>query len=369
MKHMQILKRAWTILWSYRALWIFGILIAMTSTSFSGNSSSNSGGSSRGGTPSGTYTIPNNLPPEISRFFQQINDFFTHGITPQITGIFIAVVVGLVCLFVLIAILMRAINYVSQVALMRMVDHFESTGEKLNWRKGLRLGWSRSAWRLFLIDLLIGLPFFLVFLVLFGCAAIPVLLGLLGGTGPTHLGVIGTIGLVFLILFLVIIVSVVLGLFMEIIRRVCAIQGQGVLDSIRQGWQMVRQSLKDVFLMWLILVGIRIGYSLVLIPVFIALLLLALLIGGGVGVVVYFAVHALASLTAGIISAVGVGLLILIALISIPMLFLSALGETYVSTAWTLAYRDINPTLPIAFDPVPAPDLPAEGSPESAPAG
>jgi len=34
-----------------------------------------------------------------------------------------------------------------------MVDGHETMGEKVGFRQGWRLGWSRSAWRLFLIDL------------------------------------------------------------------------------------------------------------------------------------------------------------------------------------------------------------------------
>ena len=36
MKHSQVLKRAWKILWSYRALWIFGAILAVAAGSFSG---------------------------------------------------------------------------------------------------------------------------------------------------------------------------------------------------------------------------------------------------------------------------------------------------------------------------------------------
>ena len=39
MDHMKVLKRAWQILWSYKALWIFGIILALTTSS-----GSNSGG-------------------------------------------------------------------------------------------------------------------------------------------------------------------------------------------------------------------------------------------------------------------------------------------------------------------------------------
>ena len=36
MKHSQVLKRAWKILWSYRALWIFGAILAVTAGTISG---------------------------------------------------------------------------------------------------------------------------------------------------------------------------------------------------------------------------------------------------------------------------------------------------------------------------------------------
>lgn len=351
MKHMQILKRAWTILWSYKALWIFGIILAFTSASYNGGTIKSGGGSS---TPSFSPTPGSqlNLPPEIQQFLNQINNFFRNGITPQVEATLIAIFIGLFCLALFIGILMAIARYVSQVALMRMVDHYEQTGEKMSWKQGLRAGWSRSALRLFLIDLIIMVPVILVILVLFGCAAIPVVLGSMAGTLPTIAGVVGTIGLVFLIIFFILLVSLGLALIMEIIRRECVLEGQGVFDSIRQGWHLVIQNFKDVFLMWLILLGIRIGYSLLVIPVFIVLLVAGFLVGGGVGGALYLGVHLATSMVAAIAIAAVIGGLLLIAIISIPMLFLGGLAETYLSTTWTLVYRELAPVLSIAPSPV-----------------
>ncbi len=356
MKHMQILKRAWTILWSYRALWIFGIILALTSASFSG-SGSNSGGGSSNPSVSPSPRTQLNLPPEISQFLNQINDFFKNGITAQVEATLIAIVIGLICLALIIGILMNIARYVSQVALMRMVDHHEASGEKMTWRQGLRAGWSRSAWRLFLIDLIIFVPFIMVILVMFGCAAIPVILGSMAGALPTVAGVISTIGLVFLIIFFILLVSLGLALFMEIIRRECVLQNQGVIDSIRNGWNLVTRNFKDVFLMWLILLGIRIGYSLLAIPVVIVLLIAGFLVGGGVGAALYFGIHLATSMVAAIAIAAVIGLLILITIISIPLLFLGGLGETYLSTTWTLAYRELSPVISIVPSPVVDPGL------------
>ena len=38
-----------------------------------------------------------------------------------------------------------------------MVDEYENTGTKMTVREGFRIGWSRTAWRLFLINLIVNL--------------------------------------------------------------------------------------------------------------------------------------------------------------------------------------------------------------------
>ncbi len=77
-----------------------------------------------------------------------------------------------------------------------MVNHLEENGEKVSWRKGFKWGWSVSAFRLWLMDLLVILPIVFVFIVLFGCAALPVLLGITAGEATTAAGVVATIGIV-----------------------------------------------------------------------------------------------------------------------------------------------------------------------------
>ena len=348
MKHMQILKRAWAILWNYKILWIFGIVLALTSASYSGQGSN--GGISSGGNGShstGSITLPGNLPPELSQWINQANQFFSYGMTAQVVGILVAIIIGLVCLALVIGVILRMANYVSQVALIHMVDHYEGTGEKLSFKQGLRRGWSRSAWRLFLIDLVIFVPFFLVVVALLACAATPAFIGLAAGSAFSFMGIIGTIGLVFLFIFLVLLASLALTLILEMMRRVCVLQDKGVMDSIRLGWRLVQQNLKDIFLMWLILLGIQIAFGLVLIPVGILIALVGVLVGGAIGVAFYFGLHAMTGIIAGVV----IGLFILIVLVSIPLLFLRGVLETYLSTSWTLVYREIQPAMPVLAEP------------------
>ena len=35
MSHKNVLKRAWEILWQYKALWVFGLILALTTASYS----------------------------------------------------------------------------------------------------------------------------------------------------------------------------------------------------------------------------------------------------------------------------------------------------------------------------------------------
>ena len=341
MDHLQILKRAWKILWNYRALWIFGVILALTSASSFGE---------RGNVgPGGDNTWRRfNFPPsdEIGREIEKLNQLFTRGITAEIQQVLIWVAVLLVLLFLLLVVLFTIGRYVSQTALARMVDQYERNGEKVTWRQGFRLGWSRAAWRLFLINLVIFLPVILGIILLLSCAAMPVILGSLGGREPTLAGIIATIGMAFLIIFLAILVGVVLSLIMEIIQRVCVLENRGVLDSIRQGWQIVLKNLKDVILMWLILLGIKIGYFIALIPVALLVIGGGLLVGGGVGIALYIILRALSGIAAGWITAAIIGGTLFLVILSVPLLFLGGLRETYISSVWTLAYRELSLTAP-----------------------
>jgi len=345
MDHMQILKRAWKILWSYRALWVFGIILALTSSS---------GSLARNGSqPSGqTLGRPFNFTPpdDVRRELEKLGQLFSHGIPAETQQVLTRVVVLLGLVVLLLMILFAIGHYLSQTALIRMVDRYERDEEKVTWREGFRLGWSREAWRLFLIDLAIFLPLVVAILLLFGCAALPVLLSYMAGKEPTIAGIIATVGLAFLIIFLAIIVGVALSLVLEIIRRVCVLESSGAMASIRNGWKLVRSHLKDTFLMWLILLGIRIGYFIAIIPVILLFFGAGVLIGGGIGIVLYLIVQAVAGITAGWITAAVIGGMVFILVPAIPLLFLGGLRETYLSSAWTLTYRELSLPVPRSLD-------------------
>lgn len=318
MDHVKVLKRAWHTVWNYRALWIFGIILALTT-----------GGSS-------------------NNWFQysfRSEDFSVRGlridrISPEVGRTLLAIGIGLACLIVLVIIVAAIARYVAATALIRMVDDHEETGQKRSVRQGFRMGWSRSAFRLFLIDLLIGLPVAVVFILLFLLAAAPLLLWVTESTAWV-LGMATTIGLGLLVVLLAIVVAVILSVLKPFFRRVCVLQNMGVAESIRQGYATVKQNLKDVGLMWLITVGLRIGWAILMIPVVFLLLVvsgvlggvLALLAGGLTGL-------AFEGATPWIVGG-AVGIPIFILVMVVPLSLLSGLFEVFLSSTWTLTYREL----------------------------
>lgn len=347
MNHMQIIKRSWEILRSYRALWVFGIILALTSYSWRGNGGGN-GVSGNGNSRPFRITPPEGIDQqvkELTRFFKKIP-----SIEPET---WIGMAIAVLIILLLLVVVSRMANYVSRTALIRMVDEYEHSGEKVTWKQGFRMGWTRAAWRLFLIDLSIYLPLVIGVILMFGCAALPILLGLAGSGEPSALGIIATIGLAFMIIFMIIIIAVLLAMIIRLIRRTCVLENVGVRAAIRQGWDSVRNNFVDVLLLWLILLGIQVGYLIALIPVILLLVGVGLLFGGGGGFLAYTTLHAMTTELAALITAVILGFSLFILVLAIPLTFLGGLRETYLSSAWTLAYRELKPKEGLELDSPP----------------
>jgi hypothetical protein len=343
MNHVEILKKSWKILWNYRALWLFGFIVALTSPR--GNNGGN-GGRGSGNNSSGSFL---DWPKDMKFEFYQLGNRFTEWWNPEIQHT--VIIIGIVIL--IIGLLLGAIfavgRYVSQTAMILMVDRYEETGEKVSWRKGFFLGWSRAAWRLFLVNLVIYLPLVLVIITMIGIAFLPLLLGVASVPILTWTGVVSTIGLIFLVIFVIFLVVVALSLVMEMIYRVVVLQNSGVIEGIRLGLKLVRSNLKDVFVMWLLLVGIQVGFSIFLLPVVLVLGAIGLLLGGGSGMGIFFLIQAVTNTTAGWIGGGIFGLSLFIVIMVIPLAFLGGLLETYSSTVWTLVYHSV--VAPVALLP------------------
>ncbi len=338
MNHKKILKRSWQILWSYKALWIFGFILAITTASGSSFNISNSANNSSGG----------NQNPMMGKSWeeawegavQEFEHLFSEVIPNEIVTTAFTIGIVILCAIVVLIIITTIFRYMSETTLIQMVDRYEETGEKVSIREGFRFGFSRTAWKIFLTDLVINLPLILLGIFLLVMIFVPIFLLIPASDAAGFVGWIAVIGIFFLGIFTAIVITSILSLFKQFFRRAVAIEGLGVFDSIRFGFQLVRQNLLNVFLMWLITLGINIGIGIVLIPVTLIIVLISVGLGGAIGFTIGGLMSLISQGALPIVVGVMAGLPIFIILMVIPLGFLDGLRETYMSSVWTLTYRE-----------------------------
>ncbi len=331
MDHMKILSRAFRITWQHKALWLFGFLFVLAGGSSSGFRGSGSPGSGSG------YQVNG-------------NDFGPGGINWQPPDWpTIAIIIGVaVVVILLLAVLFTILRYVAETAIIAGVDEIESTEAKFTARRGFKLGWSRQALWLFLTDLIIGIPVAIVSILLLLLACAPFLVW--ATNAPEGIKAIVTligVGLVLLVVLCIIVIALVISVIEPYIKRRIVLAKQDAFTAIRQGVQLVRASMLDTGVTWLILVGVGILWGIIMIPV--ALVLLALI--GAIGLIPAGLIYAVSQ--SWIVAAiVGGGLFILI--LTPVLSFIQGLYEVYISGVWTLAYREVASKYSALFSAAPA---------------
>jgi len=149
-------------------------------------------------------------------------EFGQGGAVPNWVYVVLAIVALIIVLLVVIGIAAIFVRYVTRVSLIHMVDRYEDQGEELGFWSALRLGWSRSAWRLFLLNLLFRGPLaVLMLLLILPMVGLAIAAFSTGKGAPILLGVV---------LVLMIIPVVMMGaLIGALIRPVLEILGRAVV--------------------------------------------------------------------------------------------------------------------------------------------
>ncbi len=354
MDPLKILKRAWHILWSYRALWVFGLILALAAGGSPGNSGNN-GANFSGNRNDFQNQAP--LPEDFREAFRQagreLGRLFDEGlpalgISHGELSALLWILAVFVLLMLVIGIAMAVARYVSETAVIRMVDEYEATDAKMTVGQGFRLGWSRTSWRLFLINLIVNLPAFLLLGVLLVIGI--VVYNRVAGRGESFAapGIIGLIGVVFLVVFVVAIASVILRLLRHFFWRVCALEEASVGEALRRGYALVRENWKNVGLMWLIMVGLGLAWmlaSFIAVILTIPVVLVTSILGALVAAVPGLLLVGLFSLFLnGYLPWIAGGFFVLPLFFLVafsPWVLLSAWEKVFTSTVWTLTYREI----------------------------
>ena len=315
MNQVDIVQRAFRLTWRNRALWVFGILLALTGGGFGG-----------GGGPSWrTGNVP---------FAPGARGFPDMGIPDS--AILAGIIALCCCLLLILAIVAVILRYVARTALYRMVDRIEGAEASPTWRDGFRLGWDHRSFRLFLLDLVVGIPFAIVALVLIAIGASPLVLLATESDALKVLGIASAVGLLLLIVLLIIIMAAFLSLLTQFWSREIVLQDRGIGTALSSGYRLARGRLKDTGAMWLLMLAIAVGYGIAMLVVGLTLFVVGAAIGGGLGWLIYLSSHSVA-----LAAAIGVPLFLLFFIV--PLVFVSGIYKAWESGAWTLAYREIAP--------------------------
>lgn len=318
MDYGRILKRAWNVTWRYRILWLFGL--------FAGGVGSGGGG--------GTNYTTNSQ--EVQNLDPATLQNSLDNIAPYLVAI---VVVGiLVFLFVLA---MWIVSIAARGGLIHLVNEAEE-GRPVRAADGWSVGF-RNWWRIFLIDLVLYLPFTIVLLVLLGVMFAPIIIALVNGNDPTT-GIFSLCGGAVLAFIVLMVLGFVVGLLEVLATRHAVLGYNPAMRSVSLAWADLRARFKDLFVMWLLTVGVGLAYGL------------------AVGIVagVFGFVIAIAAVSGLWPLAAGLGFLLFLVLL-VP----GAVFGTFSSAIWTEFYRQMTgmdagePVIASSADPGYTPVVPA----------
>lgn len=240
----EVLTKAWKIVWKFKILWIFGIFAGCGTNrgvSFNGGS-----GFQTGGVPGSTP----NLPPGLEDNMLRLMNFFEN---PAVIAGFI----GLVCVFIFIAVFF---SIMGRVGLIKGAVDADAGAEHLGfgelWKSGLHY-----FWRFLGLSLIIGSPILLVYLALvFG--AILVFFAFMSGSGNGSSGaapaLVALIPVLCIFMCVIFLLAIVISFLSPQAERAIVIENEGVIGGIRRGWSVLTTNLGPILIIWLILVVISV---------------------------------------------------------------------------------------------------------------
>ncbi len=246
----EVLTRAWQNIWRHKVLWIFGILASCAR---------GGGGGSGGGGNSGYQTGPGGDMPfsgsEIERVMDQVTQFLDKNL-------WIFIVAGIA--IILFAFISYSLGMIGRVGMIKGTSLAEKGAESISFGEV----WSESLpyfWRIFGLNFLIGLAFFILFIPL-------ILLGL----------VTAGVGFVCLlpIICLLIPIGWILSIVIEQAQAAIVLEDLSMLDGFKRGWEIVKTNAMPTIVMSLILgIGSAIIGVVIALPIIIAVVLFIIGVG------------------------------------------------------------------------------------------
>jgi len=375
MNSAKIFRDSWNLTLRYRALWIFGVILALTTISF---------GSAlwlRDNREDQNRTLVNweisardqawikeNFGLDLPLRYQLTRDDLRRRLDtsslsgPERLDFAIKVLVISILIFTLLLVVTLTLRYTSEAALIRMVNDQQDGRETYSARQGWKLAFSKAALKLFLIDLLVYPLLFLLSTLIFLPAMLPVLIAISGTPAGISIGILLmlTLSLVSAAALFVMWVATLVSL--KLAYRACCLEGLDVFAAIWRGFRLMRAQLGAVGLTAFVVAGLDLAYPLLVIPAMLLLAAGGVLLGGTLALVLgALLALVLAKASAWTIAVIAGGVLFIV-VVFVPLAWLGGLREVFKSSAWTLTFREIATQMSPEPAPVPQPALPQAGA-------
>lgn len=329
----RMVTHAFEVVRRHRALWILGLLWVLV-----GGGGTGGGG---GGANVFQYSVdgdeasqPWSGQGDFGRFGPEMERLRDHlaAIEP---GQWIAIAVACCTLIVLLVIVTTIVRYVLQTGIFRALDHLDAYGIAPSVRGAWREGWNVRTWRPFVQNLIVDIPFAIAIVAGLAVSALPVLLGVLAEDRSGTFPVASAIAACCMFcgwMLIAVVIGAVLGVLKELWWRAAVLDDQDFLTAMGTGWRLARTHVGDVFLLWLVMIGVGILYMFLTIAVVIAAALLTALVAG---VPAYLIYQSTGGLAWPLVWGIPVGLVTFV----VPMLLVSGLYLVFRASVWTQAYR------------------------------
>lgn len=256
-----LLKRSWGIVWNNKFLFVLGFLAAL-------GSGGNGGGGSNGNFnyQFGSGDVPSEMLDQIVQFWARYG----------------ALVIGLGCLLVIIAIVLWLVRLIAQAGMISAVDRIEA-GEKLTFGEAFSAGVGKLG-RMVGVNVIMYGPFTLFGLLAGGAglatAWTAISTAAAGANQSDIEALFGGLGIFWVCVACLACLIVPLLLFVSVIypfaQRGAVLQDLGAIDSIRHGWQVVKTNAGDVVLLVVLFVVLGILFGLATFVVLIPLAVVSL---------------------------------------------------------------------------------------------
>lgn len=304
----EVLSKAWQIIWKHKVLWIFGILASCSNA-----------GSGSGGSGNFNYSFrQGELPPQMQMYLDQIE---------RIPEWQIVVIAGIALLVILLLVVLAVfLSTIGRIGIIRGTQQADQGEVRLTFGQLFNESLPYF-WRVFFLNLLVGLAIAVIVFVL-------LILGIIGTAATLGIALICLIPLCCLTVPLFWLVNIVV----EQATIAIVVENQGIMDGLRRGWNVFKDNLGAMIVMGLILyLGVAlIGGFIIALPVFLIV------------------IPAVSGAVIGTERAIGGGLLVagLCFVAYLPfMILLNGILTGYIESAWTLTFMRLTST-PKALEPM-----------------